>query len=120
MYARSSATRLIKKADAQMEATPIYADELALQQTNLSAKLTTHETLNTEIVGLTPGGPTRRGDKEGCKYSEKIGRSLLWIHKVLNPLSPATDTPCDPPPRDATRDPPCGPVHQTQTIGEGR
>ena len=51
---RSSATRLMGQADALIGISPIDADELALLQTNLSTKLTTLETLNTEIVELTP------------------------------------------------------------------
>ena len=57
---RTSATRLMGQADALIETTPIYADELALLQTNLSTKLTTLETLNAAIVSLQKTSSKRK------------------------------------------------------------
>lgn len=84
---RSSATRLMGQADALIGTTPIDADELALLQTNLSTKLTTLETLNTEIVELTPEAQLEEIGKAD-EYSERVQRALVQICKALKPLPP--------------------------------
>lgn len=98
---RTSATRLLGQADALIATTPVNADELTLLQTNLSAKLTTLETLNKEIVELVPEDQLEEEIGRADEYSEKMQRTLLLISKALRPT----------PPTDKSRDlPPPGPV----------
>ena len=91
----------------------IDADELALLQTNLSTKLTRLETLNTDIVELTPEAQLEEEIGRADEYSEKIWRTLLLVSKALKSPSPTRDPPRVPSPRDTTRDtdPPIGDPH---------
>ena len=103
---RTSATRLMGQAEALIGTTPINHDELALVQTNLSAKLTTLDTLNSEIVELTPGDQLEDEIGRADEYSEKIQRTLLQVRKALNPPPPVDKPPDATPPRT---DPACSP-----------
>ena len=105
---RASATRLMNQADTLLAATPMDADDVALLQTTLSAKLKTLEILNAEIEELTPEAQLEDEIGRADEYSEKIQRTLLLIRKALKPPTPTRDPPTrDPPTRDPpTRDPP--------------
>lgn len=85
---QTSATRLMGQAETLIGTTPINHDELALVQTNLSAKLTTLDTLNSEIVELTPGDQLEDEIGRADEYSEKIQRTLLQVRKALQPPPP--------------------------------
>lgn len=93
---RASATRLMNQADSLIGASPLNTDELTLLQTSLSAKLKTLETLNAEIVDLTPEAQLEEEIGRADEYSEKIQRMLLQVQKALQPSVP---TVVAPPPR---------------------
>ena len=95
---RSSATKSMNEADGLLGTSPLDPDELTLMQTTLSAKFTTLETLNAQIVALTPEVNLEDEIRRADDYSEKIQRMLLLIRKALKP--PPT------PPRVPVLDPP--------------
>ena len=88
------------QAGAMIEATPVYvdADELALLQTSLSAKLTTPESSNTEIVELTPEAQLEEEIGRADEHSERIQRTLLKIRKALKTPTSRITPPRDSPP----------------------
>ena len=110
---------------------PIVEDELTLLWGNLSAKLTTLETLNAEILEVTPEDQLDGEIEKVDEYYERIQRSLLRIRRAFKlttrtppPLSTTTPrdstTPLrDPttPPRDPTT-PPRDLIMREPTVGD--
>ena len=84
---RSSATRLMNLIGATL----IDADELVLLQTNLSTKLTRLETLNTDIVELTPEAQLEEEIGEQMSTLRRYGERCCWLAR----LSPRVPSPRD-------------------------
>ena len=93
------------QAETLTGTTPINHDELALVRTNLSAELTMLDTLNYDIVELTPGDQLEDEIGRADDYSEKIQRTLLQVRKALKPPPPVDKPPDATPPRGSPADP---------------
>ena len=82
---RTSTTTLMGQVDSLIKGTLRKSNELALLQTNLSAKLTTLEALNTEVVELILQNQLEEEIGRADEYAERIQRMLFRFARPLKP-----------------------------------
>ena len=105
---RASATRLMNQAERVLTTSPVDTDGLAVAQTGLTMKLTKLESLDSEILELTPEDQMEDEVGKADEYSERIQHMLLRIRKALgarrrvsfSPILPRVRSPTDPDPTD--------------------